>query len=171
MNKTFDLERTLVGLTLVLVFFAALFDYLEDASEGATYLDLFFDTFLNVFVIGTLLYIWRKRPSATHSRNKHLENVLRSSNKDLKAWQDKASDLLRGLGEKINEQLSEWRLSQAEKEVALFLIKGLSTKEIAHYRETSEKTVRQQASQVYAKANLGNRAELAAFFLEDLLLP
>ncbi|MEP0177119.1 MAG: LuxR C-terminal-related transcriptional regulator [Paraglaciecola sp.] len=171
MNKTFDLERTLVSLTLILVFFSALFDYLEDASEGASYIDLFFDTFLNAFVIGTLLYIWRKRPSATHSRNQHLEKVLKKSDKDLKAWQDKASDLLRGLGEKINEQLSEWRLSQAEKEVALFLIKGLSTREIAFYRETSEKTVRQQASQVYAKANLDNRAELAAFFLEDLLLP
>lgn len=171
MKKAFDLERTLVGLTFVLVFFSAIFDYLEDISEGATNGDLLLDSLTNAFIISTLFYIWRKRPSATQSRNQHLEKVLKNSDKDLKAWQDKASDLLRGLGEKINEQLGEWRLSRAEKEVALFLIKGLSTREIAHYRETSEKTVRQQASQVYAKANLDNRAELAAFFLEDLLLP
>ena len=64
-----------------------------------------------------------------------------------------------------------WHLSKSEKEVALFLVKGMSLKEIAGLRGTSEKTARQQASQVYAKAQLENRAELAAFFLEDLLLP
>ena len=171
MNKRFDLERTLVCITLIVVFVSALFDYIEDLSEGAIYADLLFDTLLNAFIIGTLYYIWHRRPSATQSRNQHLEQVLKRSDEDLKAWRDKASVLLRGLGEKINEQLDEWRLSQAEKEVALLLIKGVSTKELAHYRGTSEKTVRQQASQVYAKANLNNRAELAAFFLEDLLLP
>ena len=171
MNKTFDLERTLVSVALIVVLFSALFDYAEDISEGDTYINLLFDTFLNVFVIGTLMYIWRKRPSATQSRNHHLEQVLKRSDKDLKRWQEKASGLLRGLGEKINEQLDDWHLSRAEKEVALLLIKGLSTKELAHCRGTSVKTVRQQASQIYAKANLDNRAELAAFFLEDLLLP
>ena len=171
MNKTLDLERTLVSIAMVVILFSAIFDYFEDIAEGSTYINLLFDTFLNLFVMGTLLYIWRKRPSATQSRNQHLEQVLKRSNKDLKRWQDKASELLRGLGEKINEQLDDWHLSQAEKEVALLLIKGLSTKELANYRGTSEKTVRQQASQIYAKANLDNRAELAAFFLEDLLLP
>jgi len=55
--------------------------------------------------------------------------------------------------------------------VALFLIKGISLKEVAELRGTSEKTVRHQASTIYAKAALNNRAELSAFFLEDLLLP
>ena len=68
------------------------------------------------------------------------------------------------MGEKIDEQLDEWCLSAAEKEIALMLIKGFSTRDMAHFRGTNEKTVRQQASQVYAKANLENRAELAAFF-------
>ena len=38
-------------------------------------------------------------------------------------------------------------------------------------RDASERTVRQQALAVYAKSGLGGRAELAAFFLEDLLAP
>jgi len=171
MNKQLDLERFLVGLSLAVVFLSALFDYVEDISEGGTYIELLFDTALNFFVIGTLLYIWRKRPNATQSRNRQLEQVLKRSSEDLKRWQEKSADILRGLGEKIDEQLNEWSLSSAEKDVALLLIKGLSTKELAHVRGTSEKTVRQQASQIYAKANLENRAELAAFFLEDLLLP
>ncbi len=37
--------------------------------------------------------------------------------------------------------------------------------------ERSERTVRQHAIAVYSKSGLAGRAELAAFFLEDLLLP
>ena len=58
-----------------------------------------------------------------------------------------------------------------EREVALLLLKGLSTRDIADLRETREATVRQQAQGVYRKAQLEGRAELAAFFLEDLLAP
>jgi DNA-binding CsgD family transcriptional regulator len=77
----------------------------------------------------------------------------------------------RGLGEAIDRQFQRWGLSPAEREVALLLVKGLSHKEAAEVRATSERTVRQQALAVYRKAGLAGRAELAAFFLEDLLQP
>ena len=125
MKKTLDLERFLVSISLALVFASALFDYIEDFSEGATYIDFLFDTCLNLFVIGTLLYIWKKRPNATRSHNQKLEKVLKRSGEDLKRWQEKASSILRGLGEKIDEQLDEWCLSAAEKEIALMLWKKL----------------------------------------------
>jgi DNA-binding CsgD family transcriptional regulator len=64
-----------------------------------------------------------------------------------------------------------WQLSAAEREVALLLLKGLSTKEIATVRATSERTAREQARAVYAKAGLAGRAALSAYFLEDLLAP
>ncbi len=38
-------------------------------------------------------------------------------------------------------------------------------------RSTTETTIRQQALALYRKSGLGSRAELSAFFLEDLLLP
>jgi DNA-binding NarL/FixJ family response regulator len=62
-------------------------------------------------------------------------------------------------------------LSPAEKEVALLLLKGLAHKEIAQARSITEATARQQARAVYKKAGLAGRNDLAAFFLEDLLLP
>ena len=62
-------------------------------------------------------------------------------------------------------------MSAAEKEVAFLLLKGLSLKEIAIARRTSEKTARVQSSAVYAKSGLAGRSELSAFFLEDLLPP
>ena len=82
-----------------------------------------------------------------------------------------AEGLLRGLGEAIDRQFATWSLTPAEREVSPLLLKGLSTKEIATARRTSDQTVRQQARAIYPKAGLGGRAELAAFFLEDLLLP
>jgi DNA-binding NarL/FixJ family response regulator len=51
------------------------------------------------------------------------------------------------------------------------LLKGLSLKEIAAVRATTERTVRAQARSLYAKAGLTGRASLSAFFLEDLLAP
>jgi DNA-binding NarL/FixJ family response regulator len=51
------------------------------------------------------------------------------------------------------------------------MLKGLSHKEIAAARATTETTIRQQALAIYRKSGLGNRSELSAFFLEDLLLP
>ena len=55
--------------------------------------------------------------------------------------------------------------------MALLLLKGLSHREIAEARATAETTVRQQALALYRKSGLRGRSDLAAFFLEDLLLP
>lgn len=87
------------------------------------------------------------------------------------AWRADSKKYLEGLSQSINRQLDQWQLSSAEKDVAFLLLKGLSLKEIAAARGTSEKTARVQSSAVYAKSGLGGRSELAAFFLEDLLPP
>ena len=86
-------------------------------------------------------------------------------------FRNEAQDALRGLGEAIDRQFGRWALSPAEREVALLLLKGLSHREVAAVRATSDATIRQQALAVYRKAGLRNRSELSAFFLEDLLLP
>ena len=69
----------------------------------------------------------------------------------------------------VRHQLEAWKLTASEQQVAMLLLKGLSLKEIAAVRETREKTVRQQASMVYAKSGLEGRHALAAWFLEDFL--
>jgi DNA-binding CsgD family transcriptional regulator len=86
-------------------------------------------------------------------------------------WRAEARSHLNGLGKAIDEQFSRWNLTEAEREVALLLLKGLSNKEIAAVRAASERTVREQARSIYSKAGLTGRAALSAFFLEDLLAP
>jgi DNA-binding NarL/FixJ family response regulator len=87
------------------------------------------------------------------------------------AWRLRAEELLRGLGEEIDAQLRRWKLTAAERQVAVLLLKGYGHKEIAALLERSERTIRQHAVSVYRKSGLSGRAELSAFFLEDLLLP
>jgi DNA-binding CsgD family transcriptional regulator len=86
-------------------------------------------------------------------------------------WRDETRTLLKGLGEGIDRHFSTWRLTEAERDVGLLMLKGLSLKEIAAARLTSERTTRAQARALYAKAGLSGRAALSAFFLEDLLAP
>jgi DNA-binding CsgD family transcriptional regulator len=86
-------------------------------------------------------------------------------------WRAEARSLIDGLGEAIEAQFSRWNFSEAEREVALLLLKGLSLKEIAAIRATGERTVRAQARSLYGKAKLTGRVGLSAYFLEDLLAP
>lgn len=71
--------------------------------------------------------------------------------------------------EVIREQFEQWQLTPSEQQVAMLLLKRLSFKEIGSVRNTKEKTVRQQASIIYGKANVEGRYEFAAWFLEDFL--
>lgn len=88
---------------------------------------------------------------------------------EARKWRTQASTLIQGLGEAIEAQFTEWGLTEAEREVASSLLKGLTQKEIAALRSRSEHTVRQQANSVYRKGGLAGRRELASFFLVNLL--
>lgn len=109
-------------------------------------------------------------------QRQHLEQIslvrdLEVARSEGARWRSDMRELLKGLSAAIDAQFERWQLTPAEREVAMLLLKGLSHKEIAAVRDASERTVRQQARSIYAKANLSGRAALSAFFLEDLLLP
>lgn len=86
-------------------------------------------------------------------------------------WRSAALVHANGLGSAIQQQFAAWRLTASECDVAILMLKGLSHKEIAQIRNSSAATVRQQAAAVYSKSGLTSRAELAAYFLEDLFPP
>jgi FixJ family two-component response regulator len=55
--------------------------------------------------------------------------------------------------------LSRARLTAKERTVALYLLRGLSSGEIAQIEANSPKTIRQHVSQIYAKCGVRSRAE------------
>ncbi|WP_321573030.1 helix-turn-helix transcriptional regulator [Tabrizicola oligotrophica] len=69
----------------------------------------------------------------------------------------------------MEERFAEWSLTPAEKDVALFAIKGLATPEIAALRATSEGTVKAQTNAIYRKAGVTGRSQLLSLFIEDLM--
>lgn len=71
--------------------------------------------------------------------------------------------------ELIQERFSDWDLTRAEKDVALFALKGLSLQEIASVRNTSEGTVKAQTNAIYRKAGVTGRPQLLSLFIEDLM--
>ena len=106
-------------------------------------------------------------------REEHLKVIrdLELARTQGQRWRNEARTYLNGLGDAIETQFNRWNLTEAEREVALLLLKGLSLKEVATVRAVSERTVREQSRAVYTKAGLSGRAALSAFFLEDLLAP
>jgi DNA-binding CsgD family transcriptional regulator len=69
----------------------------------------------------------------------------------------------------MQERFAGWGLTPAEKDVALFSIKGLSLSEIAMLRKTSEGTVKAQTNAIYRKAGVSGRPQLLSLFIEDLM--
>lgn len=110
---------------------------------------------------------WRRAEQSVGT----LRTTMESHRAERDAWRLSAQSALDGLGRAINERFSAWELTPTEREVALLLLKGESHKRIASFTNRSERTVRQHAVAVYNKSGLHGRAELAAFFLQDLLLP
>lgn len=69
----------------------------------------------------------------------------------------------------LEERFGEWALTPAERDVALFSIKGMSTAEIAALRGTSEGTIKAQTNAIYRKAGVTGRPQLLSLFIEDLM--
>ena len=70
--------------------------------------------------------------------------------------------------ELLHTRFSDWGLTSAERDVALFAIKGLSTQEIAGLRGTAEGTVKAQTNAIYRKSGVNGRSQLLSLFIEDL---
>lgn len=71
--------------------------------------------------------------------------------------------------ELLEERFDDWRLTPAERDVALFAIKGMSTIEIAALRSTSEGTVKAQTNAIYRKAGVSGRPQLLSLFIDELM--
>ena len=173
MNELIDLRTRIWAIVAVLVGIAVFMALEVIDNPNSTPLELLVDLLevtplvLSVVGVAVLFRLTRKQ------RDVHLQ-VLRDleiARLQGQRWRSESRVLLSGLGEAINAQFTRWNLTDAEREVALLLLKGLSTKEIAAVRAGSERTAREHASAIYTKAGVTGRAGLSAFFLEDLLAP
>lgn len=79
-------------------------------------------------------------------------------------------DLLRGdLGGVLARRFDDWKLTAAEREVAIMILKGAGVAEIAAARGTAAGTVKAQSSAIFRKTGVGSRAALMSVFLDEFL--
>jgi DNA-binding NarL/FixJ family response regulator len=136
-------------------------DLWTDRNEGAGFAHLSIETVvLATAAFGALMLSRRIRA---------VDRALAEAKDDAARWRGENRQLVSGLSAAIKAQFQAWSLTEAESDIGLLLLKGLSHREIADIRQTSERTVREQARALYRKSNLSGRNDLAAFFLEDLL--
>lgn len=145
-------------------------DLLGDSETGADPVHLLIEGLVMALAVAGVGALWRGLRAA-QARAARLDVDLEAARTEALRYRTEAAEALRGLGEAIDSQFERWKLTAAEREVGLLLLKGLSHREVAEVRATNEATVRQQALVVYRKSGLRNRSDLSAFFLEDLLLP
>lgn len=69
----------------------------------------------------------------------------------------------------LEDRFTTWDLTPAERDVALFAIKGLSTADIARMRGVSEGTIKAQTNAIYRKAGVSGRPQLLSLFIDDLM--
>ena len=163
-------ERSLVILLMSALVIFSITDMIDDLGEGASWRHLTIEGGVVLAGVACIAVLVRRSILLRREMKSHSSRLL-AAHAETTHWKEEASDLLRGLGSKIDEQFERWELTAAEKEVGLLLLKGLSLKEVADIRSVSERTVRTQSLAIYAKGSIAGRAELSAFFLEDLLLP
>ncbi len=138
-------------------------DLSVDYGEGAGWVHIAIELLVLIVAASGMAMLWRLFYAA--------RGDLSEAREEAERWREENRELLKGLGAAIETQFDRWQLTRAEADVGMLLLKGLGHKEIAALRNTSERTVREQARTLYRKAGLSGRSSLSAFFLEDLLTP
>jgi len=163
--KASSFKDTVLFVMLLLVIAINTSDFIKDIMQGDELLHIILEiitvglSIAGVFLLVRMI-IYRANVDA------HVKKI----EKDLSSTRSKLKEIGREYSKHIQDQFEAWTFTQSEKEVALFILKGLSFDEIAKIRNTKEKTVRQQASSIYGKSGVSSKHELVAWFLEDLLV-
>lgn len=136
-------------------------------DDGLTY-HLVIELVVTGLFAWLIIHVWRERIRV----ERDLDELKSTSVATARAMAERDAAhraATRNFVETIRAQFKAWQLTPSESEVALLLVKGLSLEQIAAVRDTKPKTVRQHAANVYAKARVEGRHQLAAYFLEDLM--
>jgi DNA-binding CsgD family transcriptional regulator len=160
----------ILAVALVSIVVGGTIDLAMDRHQSWLTFHVLFEVLMiaGAMVMATTLWLgwWRNARSVDE-----LRHSLEARQVERDKWRRHAEHALDRLGEAIDRQFVDWSLTVAERDVALHLLKGYSHKAIGRRTGRSAQTVRQHATAVYRKASVSGRAQLSAFFLEDLILP
>lgn len=157
-------EKKLILLLLLIAPTLTLFDVVSDLKEGVSFSHIVIEGMIVLSGLMALVLV----ALFLKSKREVLESSLAQTKGELAKTNFDMQVIKEGIHSKVVNELEEWKLTGAEKDVAFLLLKGMSTKDIALTRGSSEKTIRHQLSSIYQKSNLANKSEFQAYFLEDI---
>ena len=142
-------------------------------SDEIEPIDIFVDALTMLLTIGSAVGVALlvQRMQSQHEEKMGLIRDLETARAEGEAWRAKVQSHLAGIRIEMERQFEDWGMTAAEREIGMLILKGLSHKEVASLRGTSEATVRQQAQSIYNKSNLPGKTAFSAYFLEDLFEP
>jgi len=162
------MKDKIIAVLLAVIMVLNFFDVITDVSLGVPTWHIVEESMIVLAsAVGFVFLILEISQRTKHIT--HLKDELAKSDFQLRNVSEEMQLARTKYSEVINQQFNNWELTKSEQEVAMLLLKGLSFREISGVRDTKEKTVRQQASSIYDKANLEGRHEFAAWFLEDFM--
>jgi DNA-binding CsgD family transcriptional regulator len=169
-GMTSERLKFLLGIALASIVVGGSIDLFMDRPETWLSVHVVVETLMicGALLMATTLWLgwWRAERSL-----RIVKTRLETRQAERDVWKANAEKTLQGLARAIDDQFQRWGLTTSEREVAILLLKGYSHKHVARATGRSERTARQHAMAVYQKAGMGSRSELAAYFLEDLMLP
>ena len=78
--------------------------------------------------------------------------------------------LLRGqFGEVLGAKFAGWRLTEAEQDVTMLILKGLSVADIAAARRTAPGTIKAQSTSIFRKVGVRSKSELLSLIIDEFL--
>lgn len=161
-------ERIFVGFFLLGIGLLTSIDIIEDIQEGAEMRHLGLDMLIALFSFIVCAFLIYKNYK-DQERYEYLKNEKEQLSELVHNLKIKSELLLEGLNTKVDQSFTEWSLTKAERDIAMFLLKGSSPKEISNYRGSSERTVQTQISSIYKKSGSKSRDEFTSYFLEEFM--
>lgn len=162
-------QKWILTELLLLIVVLLCWDIWADLGSGVSTFHMWIEGFAGVLSLAVIVGIWWNQILPVHRALASTEQDRSTLEAELRRWRSSIEPYARSIQKEVDRQFEAWGLTPAEKETAFLLLKGLSLKEIAEVRAVSEKTVKQHNQAIYQKSRLKGRAELSAFFLEDLL--
>lgn len=143
------------------------YDELSDLDKGESPLTIWVEILIVTSSFGFFIYL-----SLQLYKNKCQHKELSESLQSVTHERDSSQQLLQQGREAVHAtiqgQFDEWNFTDAQRDVALLLLKGMGAKEIADARNTSEKTVRNHLSGIYEKSGLSGARTFCAWFYKEL---
>ena len=164
----FNLKTAAIIVILFIVIISNAFDLINDFATNESTWHIIEESIVITLALSLIAYLIVNLKQ--HRVNlQQLRHELETTEDSLEKSNNRIHNARREYSQVIHQQFDDWQLSRSQQEIALLLLKGLSFNEIAAVRDTKEKTVRQQASEIYKKSGVAGRHAFSAWFFEDFL--